>query len=103
MRGLKVASLSVLLLSVSVPAHAAESTKSPSKMTSKEIAEFNDGLESSDPAYIKCQRVAETGSLIGKKRVCRSNAQWDAIATSANRETREMIEGMARSGGTNGN
>ena len=103
MYGLKVASLSVLLLSISIPAHAADSTKSPSKMSSSEIAEFNEGLEASDPAYIKCQRVAETGSLIGRKKVCRSNAQWDAMANSANRETREMLEGMARSGGTNGN
>ena len=103
MHSFKVASLMALTLCLAAPAQAGDSTKSPMKMSPSEIAEFNEGLESSDPAYIKCQRVAETGSLIGKKRVCRSNAQWNALATSANRETREMIEGMARSGGTNGN
>jgi hypothetical protein len=103
MRGFKVASFAVLLALVPMQAHAASSAKSPTKMSASEIAEANEGLDPSDPAYIKCRRVAETGSLIGKKRVCRSNAQWDAMANSANRESRDMIEGMARSGGSNGN
>ena len=103
MFGPKVALLSILVVLVPLQAHAADSAKSPAQMSPGEIAEFNKGLDLSDPAYIKCRRVAETGSLVGKKRVCRSNAQWDALANSANRETRDMIEGMARSGGTNGN
>ncbi|HKY81009.1 MAG TPA: hypothetical protein VJM09_05995 [Sphingobium sp.] len=103
MRGFKVASISVLVTLLPVQAQASDSAKSPSKMSSSEIAEYNKGLDSSDPAYIKCQRIAETGSLIGKKRVCRTNAQWAAASESANRETRDMVEGMARSGGSSGN
>ena len=99
----KVLPLSILLVLAPMQAHATESAKSPGKMSPKEIAEFNNGLDTSDPAYIKCKRIGETGSLIGTKRVCRSNAQWEATADSANRETREMIEGMARSGGSSGN
>jgi hypothetical protein len=103
MQYLKLASLSVLIAIVPLQAHAADSAKPPSKMSPKEIAEHNEGLDQSDPAYIKCRRLEEIGSLAGKKRVCRSNAQWAASADATNRETREMIEGMARSGGTNGN
>lgn len=103
MFGRKLLSLSLLMTLAPVPAHASDSAKSPGKMSPSEIAEYNKGLDSSDPAYIKCQRVGETGSLVGKKRVCRSNAQWDAATNSANRETRDMIEGMARSGGSSGN
>jgi hypothetical protein len=103
MFGRKIVPLSILLALVSVQAQAGDSTKTPGKMSPSEIQESNKGLEPSDPAYIKCKRVGETGSLAGKKRVCRSNAQWEAMANSANRETRDMIEGMARSGGTSGN
>lgn len=101
--GLKLLSAAALLTLPTTQLHASDLAKSPSKMSSGEIAEYNKGLESSDPAYIKCLRIAETGSLIGKKRVCRTNAQWGAASETANRETRDMIEGMARSGGTNGN
>ena len=103
MFGRKIVALSVVLVMAPVQAHAMDSAKVPSKMSPSEIAEYNKGLEQSDPAYIKCRRIGETGSLAGKKRVCRSNAQWEATANSANRETRDMIEGMARSGGTSGN
>ena len=95
--------LSILLVVVPMQAQATDSAKSPGKMSPREIAEFNKGLDTSDPAYIKCKRMGETGSLVGKKRVCRSNAQWDAEANAANRETRDMIEGMARSGGSSSN
>ena len=103
MSAFKFASLSTLLAILPVQAHATDSAKSPSKMSSSEIAEYNKGLDPSDPAYIKCRRIAETGSLIGAKRVCRTNEQWQVAANSANRETRDMIEGMARSGGSNSN
>lgn len=103
MRVITVAQLSIPLMFFSMQAYAADSTKAPSQMTSSEIAEFNKGLDPSDADYIKCRRIAETGSLVGKKKVCRSNAQWIAMANSANRETRDMIEGMARSGGSSGN
>ena len=76
----KVASLSALLALVPVQAMAAKSPKSPAKMSSSEITENNKGLDPSDPAFIKCRRNPETGSLIGKKKTCRSNAQWDAMA-----------------------
>ena len=103
MQGFNVASLALLLASIPLQAQAADSAKPASKMSPGEIAEYNKGLESTDPAYIKCRRIEETGSLIGKKRVCRTNAQWVAMANSANRETRDMIEGMGRSGGSNNN
>ena len=99
----KLASLSILLALVPVQAQAGDATQQPSKMSPSEIADYNKGLASSDPTFIKCRRQAETGTLAGKKRVCRTNAQWEAMADSANRETRDMIEGMARSGGSNGN
>ena len=47
--------------------------KAPSAMTPTEIKTHNEGLTPTDPAYIKCRKTLEIGSLV-KKAVC-ANAQ----------------------------
>ena len=77
-------------------ADRAPPTRAPSLMTSTEIAAFNKGLEQTHPYYIKCRKIEETGSLVKKARVCRTNEQWKVAATMGNQNARETVESMTR-------
>jgi hypothetical protein len=104
MRFVSIAALSLVLVA---PAIAAEDGQPPSLLPSGmspgEIKAHNAGLESSDPNYIKCRKSEVMGSLVKKERICRTNAQWKEAAALGNEGTRDMVEGFARSGGSNGN
>ena len=75
----------------------------PSEMSSSEIKAHNAGLEAGDPNYIKCRKSEVMGSLVKKQRVCRTNEQWKEATARVNEQTRDMVEGFARSGGSSGN
>lgn len=51
----------------------------------------------SDPNRTICRRAAPTGSLVPAKKDCRTQAQWDAEATTGNRNTREMMDRQSSS------
>jgi hypothetical protein len=68
----------------------------PSKMTSTEIAAFNKGLETSHPYFIKCRKIEETGSLVKKARVCRTNQDWKISSATGNQNARDSVEAMNR-------
>lgn len=68
----------------------------PSEMTGKEIDAYNEGRAMTDAAYIKCRRIPETGSLVKKNRVCRTNAQWIASSDKGNLNARDTMETLAR-------
>ncbi len=51
-----------------------------------------------DPDQVRCKTYAETGSRIGKK-VCKTNAQWEADA----RASREATQAIQRSASQVGN
>lgn len=68
----------------------------PSEMTGKEIDAYNEGRAMTDPAYIKCRRIPESGSLVKKNRVCRTNAQWIASSDKGNLNARDTMETLAR-------
>jgi hypothetical protein len=87
------------------PAVAAygQSGVSPSDMSPSQIKAHNAGLDPADPNYIKCRKSEVMGSLVKKQRVCRTIAQWKETSALGNEGTREMVEGFARSGGSNGN
>lgn len=76
---------------------------SPSNMSPSQIKAHNAGLDSADPNYIKCRKSEVMGSLVKKERTCRTNAQWKEANLLGNESTRDMVEGFARSGGSNGN
>ena len=57
----------------------------PGTMTPAEISAHNRALDRKHPDYIRCERGEATGSLIGTKRTCRTNARWDALALRARR------------------
>lgn len=61
----------------------------------------SDNTEQEDPDQkIRCKKVAVTGSLIRKQKVCKTIAEWRQITESGNRNGREIIEsGQSCSGG----
>jgi hypothetical protein len=75
----------------------------PSEMTPSEIKAYNADIDASHPYYIKCRKTDTMGSLVKKLRVCRTNEQWKEASSRNNDYTRETLEGMARTGGTNNN
>lgn len=47
-----------------------------------------------------CKRTVETGSLVGKRRECRTKYDWDRIAEAARMGGQDLIDrGMSRPGG----
>lgn len=64
----------------------------PIAMTAKEVREYNATLSRSDPAYIRCQRIRETGSLVKKTTTCRTNSEWNRLAAAGERAARDMQE-----------
>ena len=57
--------------------------KAPSAMTPTEIKAHNEGLTPTDPAYIKCRKTLEIGSLVKKNRVCHTVEQWKVVSERA--------------------
>lgn len=66
----------------------------PSDMTSTEIKAYNEGLAMTHPFYIKCKRVAESGSWVKKARVCRTNEQWKDAWVQGNQNARDTADAM---------
>jgi hypothetical protein len=99
---MRFVSIALSVLTLAVPAAAVHGQATP-QMSPSEVKAHNAGLESSDPNYIKCRKADVMGSLVKKQRICRTNAQWKEASTLGNEGTRDMVEGMARSGGSSGN
>ena len=78
-------------------------SRSPKEMSPSEIKAHNADIDSTHPYYIKCRKAEVMGSLAKKQRICRTNQQWKEAMANGNDGTRDMVEGFARSGGSNGN
>lgn len=72
-------------LLASAPPDGSAAEIRPATMTPAEISAHNKALDQKHPDYIRCQRAEATGSLIGTKRTCRTNARWDAVAPRGKR------------------
>jgi hypothetical protein len=57
-------------------------------------------LDSKDPDFVRCRKIAVTGSLVKKERICKTNAEW-ARANEDARNNAEDLVGRNRTG-TNG-
>jgi hypothetical protein len=68
--------------------------KMPSAMTNKEIADYNEGLDVNHPYYIRCRKIEETGSLVKKARVCKTNEAWKKAFAVGNQNSRDTIDAM---------
>jgi hypothetical protein len=73
----------------------------PIVMKASEIRAYNARLTPDHPNYIRCARVEETGSLVRKPKVCRTNQEWARLDGAGNREAREVVENLQK-GWTNG-
>lgn len=88
---------------IAIPAAASADTadrappeKAPSAMTSTEIAAYNKGLPSNHPYFIRCRKLQETGSLVKKARVCRTNEGWKQSFAQGNDNARDTVESMVQ-------
>ena len=103
---MRVITIALLSFGIAAPSLAADTqppAKSPSEMTHSEIKAHNASVNPDDPTYIKCRKTEVIGSLARKVRVCRTNEQWKLATANGNQDTRDMVEGFARSGGSNNN
>ena len=104
MRIVSIVALSVLLASPALAGGDKQPPgRIPSEMTPTEIKAYNADIDASHPYYIKCRKTEVIGSLAKKLRVCRTNTEWKESSSQNNDYTRATLEGMARTGGTNGN
>ena len=74
------------------PAVARETVDGPVVMTPAEIKAYNAELSRDDPAYIRCVRTLETGSLVKKITSCRTNAEWTRVHDVGNQDARDTVE-----------
>lgn len=81
------------------PATPTAVTDGPVRMTSAQISAYNANLGASDPHFIKCIRSEPPGSLV-KRRVCRTNADWEQRADNATEDARNFVEGVQQRGFT---
>lgn len=55
------------------------------------LAQEQSKLDRNDPNATRCKRIAVTGSLIRKERICKTNAEWRAISEQQNRDADDLI------------
>lgn len=63
-------------------------------MTRDEIRDYNAKLPRNHPAYIRCERILEPGSLVKKTTLCRTNAEWVRTDTVGNENARDTLDRM---------
>lgn len=84
----------VLATSVLAPAAMAKETYVDPAPTEK--------LDPRDPNYLRCRKILETGSLVKKQRICKTNAEWAKASQDAQKNADDMI-GRNRTGTNLGN
>lgn len=69
-----------------------------SLMSKSEIRDHNAKLDRSHRFYIRCVKAPDTGSLVARRAVCRTNDQWAAVEAAGRDQARDMAdEAVARS------
>lgn len=97
-----VTAISLILANTIAVAEAPEMTSGPIKMKPSEIRAYNAQLSPTHPNYIRCKRTLNTGSLVKKSSLCRTNQEWTRVEDRINDEAREVVEGYNK-GFTRGN
>jgi hypothetical protein len=54
-------------------------------------------LDPRDPNYMRCRKILETGSLVKKQRICKTNAEWAKASEDAQKNADDLI-GRNRTG-----
>lgn len=89
-----LSTLLVIALTQAAPVTAVaarETVDGPVVMTAAEIRAYNANLTRDDPAYIRCVRTKETGSLVKKRTSCRTNAEWTRVHDVGNQDARDTV------------
>lgn len=95
MRLLAIASIAIIAIAPVTPI-AAQST-APAASTSA-------APDDSSDQQIRCRRIAITGSLVRRERVCKTVAEWRRLSDRGNDNARtQMDEGRVCAGGSCGN
>jgi hypothetical protein len=55
------------------------------------LAQDKPALDRNDPNASRCKRIAVTGSLVRKERICKTNAEWRAMSEQQNRDADDLI------------
>lgn len=66
----------ILLLAAAPAATPIVAEPNPADMTAAQIRDHNKQLDRTHPYFIKCVREADTGSLVARKPVCKTNERW---------------------------
>lgn len=64
----------------------------PVAMNSDQIKAHNANYKRSDPNYIRCEQILQTGSLVKKVKICQTNVRWRKTDDSGNRNARATVE-----------
>ncbi len=84
----------LLLLGAAAPAPLIEPDLSA--MSLKDVRTYNANLSHNNPLYIRCLITPDTGSLIRKTMVCRTNHQWKRADSREGDAARETYDDMHR-------
>lgn len=90
-----LSTLFVIALTQATPVTAVatrETVEGPVVMSASEIRAYNASLTRDDPAYIRCVRTLETGSLVKKVTSCRTNAEWSRVNEIGNQDARDTVD-----------
>lgn len=63
-------------------------------------AEAAEKLDPKDPNYLRCRKIAVTGSLVKKERICKTNAEWARAMEDSQKNADDLI--TRNRTGTNG-
>ena len=94
--------ISVILGLAATAAELPRSADGQVAMSRAEIRAYNAKLARSDPAYIRCQRSLDTGSLVKKTTRCRTNEEWRRVEQTANDDVRYTMDRNVTSQSTAG-
>ena len=76
------------------PPITADGPRGVVRMKVSQIKAYNEGLPKDHPAYIRCESQPVTGSIAMRRKVCRTNQEWDRIITQGNEEARGFVQDM---------
>ncbi len=92
------------LLLTAAPASATTMPEpNPAEMSAAEIRAHNKQLDRKDPYFIKCVREADTGSLVGRKPVCRTNERWAVLEKVQRAGADQLARDMTTNSHSSGN
>jgi hypothetical protein len=95
--------LAILLLTAAPASAAAMPEPKPSEICASDIRADNMLLDRKDPYYIKCVREADTGSLVGRKPVCRTNERWAVLEKATRAGADQLASDMTTNSHSSGN